>query len=83
MIAVVSPEMQRSGVQVKSRYNAAALDVHGIEPQYQAIRTIDIERGRMFRFTDEDERAARGHHRRRRHGAAVRHARQPRRRPST
>ena len=29
--------------------------MHGIEPQYQAIRTIDIERGRMFRFTDEDE----------------------------
>ena len=27
--------------------------MHGIEPQYQAIRTIDIERGRMFRFTDE------------------------------
>ena len=29
--------------------------MHGIEPQYQAIRTIDIERGRMFRFTDEEE----------------------------
>ena len=39
---------------VKSAYNAAALTVHGIEPQYQEIRTIDIERGRMFRFTDED-----------------------------
>ena len=55
MIAVVSPEMQRGGVTIKSAYNAAALQVHGIEPQYQAIRTIDIERGRMFRFTDEDE----------------------------
>jgi putative ABC transport system permease protein len=29
--------------------------VHGIEPQYQAIRTIDIERGRMFRFSDEEQ----------------------------
>ena len=29
--------------------------VHGIEPQYQAIRTIDIERGRAFRFTDEEQ----------------------------
>ena len=28
---------------VKSAYNAAALTVHGIEPQYQDIRTIDIE----------------------------------------
>ncbi|MEO7192638.1 MAG: ABC transporter permease [Vicinamibacterales bacterium] len=54
LIAVVSPEIQRGGVNVKSSYNAAALMVHGIEPQYQAIRTIDIERGRMFRFTDED-----------------------------
>ena len=27
--------------------------VHGIEPHYQWIRTIDIERGRSFRFTDE------------------------------
>ena len=31
-----------------SRFNAASLSVHGIEPQYQAIRTIDIEHGRGF-----------------------------------
>jgi putative ABC transport system permease protein len=54
MIAVVSPEIQRGAISVKSAYNAAALMVHGIEPQYQQIRTIDIERGRSFRFTDED-----------------------------
>ena len=54
MIAVVSPEIQRGGINVKSAYNAAALTVHGIEPQYQQIRTIDIERGRLFRFTDEE-----------------------------
>jgi putative ABC transport system permease protein len=54
MIAVVSPEIQRGSVSVKSAYNAAALTVHGIEPQYQDIRTIDIERGRGFRFTDEE-----------------------------
>jgi putative ABC transport system permease protein len=53
MIAVVSPELQRGNVSVKTRFNAARLAVHGIEPQYQAIRTIDIERGRTFRFTDE------------------------------
>ena len=53
MIAVVSPEIQR-GASIKSAYNAAALMVHGIEPQYQAIRTIDLERGRLFRFTDEE-----------------------------
>jgi putative ABC transport system permease protein len=27
----------------------------GIQPQYQAIRTLDIERGRSFRFTDEEQ----------------------------
>ncbi len=54
LIAVVSPELQRGGVNVKSAFNSAALSVHGIEPQYQAIRTIDIERGRSFRFTDEE-----------------------------
>jgi putative ABC transport system permease protein len=54
MIAVVSPEIQRGGISIKSRYNAAALTVHGIEPQYQFIRTIDIEQGRSFRHTDEE-----------------------------
>ena len=38
-----------------SRYNAASLSVHGIEPQYQAIRTIDIEQGRMFAAADNDQ----------------------------
>ena len=54
LIAVVSPEIQRGGINVKSAFNAAALQVHGIEPQYQEIRTIDIERGRSFRFSDND-----------------------------
>jgi putative ABC transport system permease protein len=53
MIAVVSPELQRN-LSVRSAHNSAALNTHGIEPQYQAIRTLDIERGRMFRFTDEE-----------------------------
>jgi putative ABC transport system permease protein len=55
LIAVVSPEIQRGGINIKSAYNAAALTVHGIAPQYQAIRTIDLERGRPFRFTDDDQ----------------------------
>jgi putative ABC transport system permease protein len=54
MIAVVSAELNRGGVQVKSAYNAAALMVDGIEPQYQAIRTIDIAGGRGFTFADEE-----------------------------
>ena len=55
LAAVVSPEINRGGLKIKSRFNAAALGVHGIEPQYQEIRTIDIERGRAFRFTDNEQ----------------------------
>jgi putative ABC transport system permease protein len=54
IIAVVSPELQRWSVRVKSPFNAASLVVHGIEPQYQQIRTIDIVHGRGFRFSDEE-----------------------------
>ena len=75
MIAVVSPEIQRGAIQVKSAFNAAALTVHGIEPQYQDIRTIDIDKGRRLRFTRRGGGAPRRDHRRRRADAAVRDAR--------
>ena len=54
MIAVVSCEITR-GLKVKSAYNAAALGVNGIEPQYQDIRTIELERGRHLSFADEEQ----------------------------
>jgi putative ABC transport system permease protein len=52
-IAYVSPEIQRS-LPIRSAYNSATLNVHGIAPDYQYIRTIDIERGRAFRDVDND-----------------------------
>jgi putative ABC transport system permease protein len=55
MIAVVSPELERPAVRVKSAYNAATTRVSGIEPQYQAIRTIELESGRNFTWTDEEQ----------------------------
>jgi putative ABC transport system permease protein len=54
-LAVVSPEIQRGGVTVRSAYNAAALTVHGVEPQYQAIRTIDLAHGRPLGFSDNEQ----------------------------
>jgi putative ABC transport system permease protein len=54
MVAVVSPELQR-GVRVKSAYNAAAVGLTGIEPQYQDIRTIELEYGRIFTWRDEEQ----------------------------
>jgi putative ABC transport system permease protein len=53
MIAVVSPELERAAVRVKSAYNAATVRVSGIEPQYQDIRTIELDAGRNFTWQDE------------------------------
>src|SRR6476620_10485193 len=55
MVAVVGPEIERGAVKVKSAYNAAAARVTGIEPQYQDIRTIELEYGRNFTWQDEDQ----------------------------
>ena len=67
---VATPELQRGGLRVKSAFNAASPQVHGIEPSYQLIRTIDIEAGRQFNWEDErgEHRVA---HRRRRHRQAA------------
>ena len=79
MIAVVSPELERGGVQRQERYNAATARVTGIEPQYQDIRTIELEYGRSFTWTGRGAGRAR-RDRRLRHGrAAVRQAPHPRR----
>jgi len=55
LIAVVSPELERGAVKVKSSYNAASARVSGIEPQYQEIRTIELEYGRNFTWQDEEQ----------------------------
>src|SRR4051794_13653817 len=55
MVAVVSPELMRGAVRVKSAYNAAAVQVSGVEPQYQSIRTIELEYGRLFTPRDEEQ----------------------------
>ena len=55
MIAVVSPELERGAVRVKSAYNAATARITGIEPPYQDIRTIELEYGRNFGWADEEQ----------------------------
>jgi len=54
MIEVVSPELQK-GATIKSAYNSASGSINGIEPQYQAIRTIELDGGRLFTPQDEQE----------------------------
>src|SRR5260370_5666675 len=53
MIAVVSTELERGAVRVKSAHNASPTRVSGIEPQYQDIRTIELDAGRNFTWQDE------------------------------
>jgi putative ABC transport system permease protein len=53
MLELVSPEIQRGGIQVKSRHNAASVTVHGVEPPYQEIRTIELDAGRPLNWEDE------------------------------
>jgi putative ABC transport system permease protein len=55
LVRVATPELQRGGMKIKSAYNAAAPNVHGVEPSYQQIRTIDIERGRQLNWEDEKQ----------------------------
>src|SRR5262249_54776933 len=55
MVAVASPELTRGGVKVKSAYNAASAQISGSEPQYQAIRTIELAYGRLFTWQDEEQ----------------------------
>src|SRR4029077_8732399 len=54
MVAVVSPELQKGAV-IKSAYNSASAGITGIEPQYQQIRTIELESGRLFSPQDEEQ----------------------------
>ncbi|HEY8551667.1 MAG TPA: ABC transporter permease [Vicinamibacterales bacterium] len=53
LVRTLSPEINRGGVQVKSRYNSASVTVHGIEPPYQEIRTLELQYGRPLNWEDE------------------------------
>lgn len=55
LIEHISPELMRSGVSVKSAYNAASLQMSGIWPEFQAIRTIEVSDGRLINETDNVE----------------------------
>ena len=51
----ISPEIMRGGVTVKSPYNAATLQMSGVWPVFQKIRTIEAERGRLLSESDNDQ----------------------------
>ena len=53
LIEHVSPELMRGGVKVKSSYNAAVLQMSGIWPVFQTIRTIEVSDGRLINAADD------------------------------
>ena len=55
LIAQVSPELMRGGVRVKSPYNVASLQMSGIWPVFQTIRTIEVSDGRLINEADNDQ----------------------------
>jgi len=52
LVSMVSPEIQR-GTKIKSAYNEASVTVHGVEPPYMFMRTIEVDRGRQLTWSDE------------------------------
>ena len=55
LIQHLSPELMRGGVSIKSAYNAASLQISGIWPDFQSIRTIEVSHGRLINEADNDE----------------------------
>ncbi len=55
LIEHVSPELMRGAVRAKSPYNVASLQVSGIWPVFQAIRTIEVSDGRPLNPADSAE----------------------------
>ncbi|MBI2150748.1 MAG: ABC transporter permease [Acidobacteria bacterium] len=51
----VSPEIMRGGIKVKSAFNAATLQMSGVWPVFQSIRTIEVERGRLLTGADNEQ----------------------------
>ena len=53
----ISPELMRGGLRAKSAYNSSSIQLSGIWPIYQYMRTIEVDRGRPI--SDEDCREVR------------------------
>lgn len=55
LIRYVSPELMRSGLVAKTDLNYGNFDLRGVIPEYQILRTIEVERGRLMNRADEAE----------------------------
>jgi putative ABC transport system permease protein len=55
LLDTMSPELIRGGLKAKSAYNASSIQLSGIWPVYQYLRTIEVDRGRPISQQDCDE----------------------------
>jgi putative ABC transport system permease protein len=53
----VTPEIMRGNISAKSLFNASTVQMSGVWPIYQDIRTIEVDRGRLI--TEQDNADAR------------------------
>jgi putative ABC transport system permease protein len=51
----ISPELMRWGASVKSDFNSSTLQMSGVWPVFQQIRTIEVDRGRLLNQADNDQ----------------------------
>ena len=55
LLELISPEIMRFGIKAKSAYNSSALQMSGIWPAYQYMRSIEVDRGRPISQADCDQ----------------------------
>ena len=52
LLAEVSPELIRGSIRAKSAFNSSSLQLSGVWPAYQSMRTIEVDRGRLISEAD-------------------------------
>ena len=54
-IDLISPELMRGATRAKSDFNSSTLQMSGIWPDYQTMRTLEVDRGRLLTQADGDQ----------------------------
>jgi putative ABC transport system permease protein len=55
LLSRISPEFQRGSLTSRTPLNSGVFQVHGVYPEYQQIRTIELARGRLLNERDNTE----------------------------
>jgi len=50
-----SPELLRTDVEAKSKYNNSVIEISGVWPIYQKMRTVELQKGRLITEQDNKE----------------------------